>query len=265
MNHALTILLEIPDTFVNWAFTQFPIMALCLTLMILTGWTVWWIRGFFSDFRLDFHNVQTDCGQLKKSQIRLRKSIVRLRTSHVRLEKTTTEIAHRLEKTTNEINFRLEKTTNEINFRLDKTTNEINLRLDKLISHLSATNKIDADAVRSLSPIELTVDSMKMLIDMGGKDYIDTYFHSLLTKMEERHFESGLDVQDYCRLILFDKFDNKELVPIRNFIFNHPVYNASDTVSITLNSWVAISIMGIYLRNKYFEKHPELLNGTENN
>lgn len=139
--------------------------------------------------------------------------------------------------------------------------NNIEAKLDTLIMHLVAAQHIGPDILKSRSPIQLTDIGVKILVDMGGKDYVDNHINELIVQMEKQSFTSGLDVQNYCRVLLFERINDKGLTSVKSYLFNTPIYKISDTNSISLDLTVAVNIIGVYLRNKFFEKHPELANG----
>lgn len=79
--------------------------------------------------------------------------------------------------------------------------------------------------------------------------------------MQSQGFKSGLDVQNYCTILLNERINDTDLIPVKDYIFSKPEYIISDQNKVPLDMTVAITIMGIYLRNKYFEKYPELHKG----
>lgn len=63
---------------------------------------------------------------------------------------------------------------------LNNRLGSIDTKLSTLIIHLSSTKKIDSNLFRSNSPIELTEVGAKILVEMGGKSYIDTHLDLLI-------------------------------------------------------------------------------------
>ena len=45
---------------------------------------------------------------------------------------------------------------------------------------------------------------------------------------------------------------------VKNYIYNNPVYKVSDTESVPIDLTKMANIIGIYLRDLYLQKHPEL-------
>lgn len=77
-------------------------------------------------------------------------------------------------------------------------------------------------------------------------------------EMESQAFKSGLDVQNYASIISIKNFNSDEFIKIRDYIYQHPVYKVSDGSELQVTSQIISQIIGIYIRDKYFDKHPEL-------
>jgi hypothetical protein len=110
---------------------------------------------------------------------------------------------------------------------------------------------------QSFSPIQLTDLGKELLNKSGGQEYIDQNSQNLISLMEKQNFKSALDVQNYANSLLINLFNTDEFVDIRNYIYQNPLFTSGKN-SVQVN-WPNINqVMGIYLRDKYFEKHPEL-------
>jgi hypothetical protein len=101
------------------------------------------------------------------------------------------------------------------------------------------------------SPINLTPLGEEILNDITGKSYIDNNEQDLIFKIKNLNPKSELDVETFSKQILFDEFDTDKFIPIKNFIYNNSIYK-----SIQLNQATIITVMGIYLRDKYLKKYP---------
>jgi len=110
----------------------------------------------------------------------------------------------------------------------------------------------------SHSPIELTDFGKKILVDIGGQKYIDDNLASLIKIMESKSLKTGLDVQNFSNLLLTEKTIEDEFTHVKQYIFQNPVIKGSEDNPFPLDLSVAIQVMSIYLRNKYFEKYPDL-------
>lgn len=146
-----------------------------------------------------------------------------------------------------------------------KDVPEINGKLNTIITQLSKvttylSTKFDAhnQLFQVNSPKELTSLGVDILDKIGGKKYIDNNISSLIATMEKQDFKSGLDVENYSTILLFEKTNEDGFTPIKNYIFQNPEYKLEDGSKMSLDINVVMSIMSIYLRNKYFEKYPDL-------
>jgi hypothetical protein len=153
---------------------------------------------------------------------------------------------------------------NSIEKKLDETFLPKITSLDKsvhgLITFLS-TKHTDIQAVLfvSKSPMQLTEIGEAILQQSGGKNYIDTNLDALLEIMTKQEFKSALDVQNFAVTLLIRESNSDGLTPIKNYLFQSPVYKAKDS-DIPLDMALLSNVIGIYLRNKYFEKYPDLEN-----
>lgn len=110
----------------------------------------------------------------------------------------------------------------------------------------------------SNSPVSLSDIGEAALVESGGKEYIDNNLNALLLEMEEEDLETALDVQDFSTSLLILKTEDKEFNKIKTFVYNNPVYKG-----ISISIVQIVKVMAIYLRDKYLEKHPNLLADEE--
>ena len=103
--------------------------------------------------------------------------------------------------------------------------------------------------LHKLSPYSLTVEGEKHLIASGGKACIDSNLEYFLSELEKRNPQNALDVENEARDVIWVGSRMPFFNEIKNYIFLDPE-------GISLISTIAA--MGIYLRDKYFEIHPEL-------
>jgi hypothetical protein len=145
-----------------------------------------------------------------------------------------------------------------------ESVNVMNSSLMNLIMYLKTKDKsLDTSLLFIIrSPIQLTEFGHHLLDDIGGKVAIDNNIEELLSKMETQDFKSGLDVQNYASLLIMTAFNNDEIfTSVKNYMFANPVYRYNDGEKILqcqLDMTTVNTVLGIYLRDKYFEKHPEL-------
>ena len=107
-----------------------------------------------------------------------------------------------------------------------------------------------ASVLQKLSPFRLTVEGEKHLINSGGKACIDENLEYFLSELEKTNPQNALDVENGATSILWSNSRKPFFNDIKNYVFLDPQ-------GISLLSTIAA--MGNYLRDKYFEIHPELL------
>jgi hypothetical protein len=135
--------------------------------------------------------------------------------------------------------------------------------LNSLLVYLKGKDQhLDVSLIKSFSPTKLTDLGNKILIEIGGKKLIDENLEVLISEMEKQDFKSGLDVQNYSSILMMNEFNGELFTPLRDYVFKHPCYIFSSdegkTVNINLDNSTLNTVLSIYLRDKYFEKHPEL-------
>jgi hypothetical protein len=145
--------------------------------------------------------------------------------------------------------------------RIDERLTRLERRFDQLILVLQSTKKMNVRLLESNSPLELTALGHKILVEMGGKQFVDMHLARLVKQIEEQNFKSPLDVQDYCSVVLNEFVNDDGFLPIKDYIFKMPMYKISDSNIIQMDLSVALSIMGIYLRNQFFKSSHFELNG----
>jgi hypothetical protein len=141
-----------------------------------------------------------------------------------------------------------------------KLTN-IQKDLRTLLMYLkSKDSAFDTTLFQSHSPIQLTPFGSDLLEKSGGKSYVDQNLNSLLSEIESRNFRAALDVETHTPIMLITHSSDDSFIGIKNFLYNNPVFKNSAGAEIQLDLSKITQVMGIYLRDKYFEKHPELIN-----
>lgn len=151
----------------------------------------------------------------------------------------------------------LEKTCQDVP-GLSSTLNEIKSDLSKLLVFLTTKHTdLNSGFFQSRSPIQLTPIGHEVLDKTGGKEYVEKHLDDLIAKMKSQDFKSALDVQSYATSLVIQAFNTDDFIHIRNYLFQNPVYRTVDK-EIPLNPADLYQIIGIFLRDKYFEKFPAL-------
>lgn len=147
--------------------------------------------------------------------------------------------------------------------RITASLLQLNGSFNNLVFHLGASNeKFDTALFVSKSPLRLTDIGLKILEEIGGKDFIDKNETELIAEMNKIGIKTALDSQTNAPVIIGMASNKESFNHIKDYIFNHPNYNVKaegeDNITIPLNMNVIQNVMGIYLRDKYLAKHPEL-------
>lgn len=159
----------------------------------------------------------------------------------------------------------------------DKIDNEIIPRLDRIVSSIDSLrsahnglviylkgkdNKLDLTFFTSNSPIQLTPAANEVLFKSGAKYFIDKNINNLIEQIEINKFKTALDIQSFAPALLWNYSYDTSFDGIKNYLFKNPYFNSKskdgEDLAIPLDLDTIINIMGIYLRDIYLEKHPQL-------
>lgn len=138
----------------------------------------------------------------------------------------------------------------------------INTSINNLVVYLKTKDgKMDTSLFRSFSPIQLTPLGNEILEVIGGKSFIDAHLNHLIADIDNFEIKTALDVQNASPIVINNYSSNTDFNSIKNYIFKSPSYKVTTTegdVFVNLDFNTIINIMGIYLRNKYLDLHPNL-------
>ena len=145
--------------------------------------------------------------------------------------------------------------------RLDKKIDiliEIVKGIDKKVSDLWKFTNMDVykefpPFITSKSPIELNSVGKSILTKYLGAKYIDEKKDTLISEIYKMNFKSPLDIQNFSEKLIFTKFNTPDFIKIKNLIYKNPIWENQ-----SVNTKIMSLIMGLYLRDKYFNKYPEL-------
>ena len=104
------------------------------------------------------------------------------------------------------------------------------------------------------SPTQLTNLGEKLLDESGAKKAIDDNFDELEEKINEKNFKNAYDVQSYISRFVAKLGKKDFMIPIKNFVYKNPNYGDVELELIDVQR-----AMLVYLRDKYLEKHSEIL------
>jgi hypothetical protein len=146
---------------------------------------------------------------------------------------------------------------------ITNTLNSLSTTVNGLVVYLkSKDGGMDTSLFASRSPVQLTNLGNKILEDSGGKNFIDKNLSLLIKEIAKQNINTALDVQTLAPLVISNVSTSEIFNSIKDYIFKNPQYKSrnksNQDIHIALDMNVITNIMGIYLRNKYLEKHPEL-------
>lgn len=108
------------------------------------------------------------------------------------------------------------------------------------------------------SELKLTESGKKLLEASGADKLIDEYYAFLERVIELKSPKTPLDVQEYTANLIGELEDGSFMISIKDFVYKNPSFG-----SIDLELSDVQRIMALYLRDKYLEKHKELLKGEQ--
>jgi len=130
-------------------------------------------------------------------------------------------------------------------------------------------NRIDNIVMPKLNGMDNTLNTLsttvtafgeQILSEAGGKDFVDNNLEILLDEISKNNVKTALDVQTTAPMVISNISNDDKFTSIKDFLYKNPQYKVKpeeeSVVSLDMN--VITNIMGIYLRNKYLERHPEL-------
>lgn len=162
--------------------------------------------------------------------------------------KKTEDISDKVKDLPEAVNRNTENIEKQVIPKLDS----ISKALRTITSILYKKEIIDkTDLFEASSPVKLTKTGMVVLELIGGKQYVDDNSERLVQLMKEQNYKSALDVQNQANLLILEQAGTDDFVPIKDFIYQNPKYK-----DVALDMSTVVPVMGIYLRDKYFQKYP---------
>jgi hypothetical protein len=145
-------------------------------------------------------------------------------------------------------------------------------RLDSISAILTEMAKwimqIDSSTIDRLthkfSPYRLTKVGERVLEESYGKKTIDDNLDFLLGKIEGMTPKTPYDVENYAIDVLLENIGKEIFNDVKNYIYYSPgtiPYEIEGkTIDVEISMPKLLRSMSVYLRDKYFKKHPEIGN-----
>lgn len=128
--------------------------------------------------------------------------------------------------------------------------------------------KSDADMINQLvkkcSPFRITPVGEIIFEKSGAKKAVDVNQDKLISLVENTEPKTPYDVENNASSILIQNIGDDMFHDIKNFLYYSPDKisvldpTTDKKIEVSLSIHALIKIMSIYLRDKYFEKHPEI-------
>lgn len=259
----LLLSLSIVQDGLEWVWGQSP----GVVIVMLTAFALVWSTVKLNNFYHRYKKTEHQSDDLSTRQVpdlskQMSTVIKRIDTIEIRLD----NVDQRLDKIDN----RLDKMDNRMD-KMDQRMDKMDQRMDKMDQKLDAiiiaVNGISRflsgsqdkfpDINFTNSPLQLSNIGTSILEDIGGKKYIDDNCIELIHLLEEKSPKTGFDVDEQSTILLTQMTLDARFNPIKNYIFHNPVYRKG-TFECNLHMLIVIQIMGLYLRNRYFQRYPEL-------
>ena len=112
------------------------------------------------------------------------------------------------------------------------------------------------------SPYTLSDTGQKYLEITGGKECIETNISLFIAELDKMQPQTAYDVEDYSERILIRYSGNTIFKKIKDYVYVTPLVDIDgENVEVSLPD--VVSVMNLYLRDKYLELHPELIPNIE--
>lgn len=142
------------------------------------------------------------------------------------------------------------------------STNEMVTEISKWVM------KYDSDMINQLvkkcSPFKITPVGYIVFEKSGAKKTIDNNLEHLVSILENTQPKTPFDVEDNASSVLIQNIGDSMFNEIKSFLYYSPDKievkdpESGSDVKVMLSLHSLVKVMSIYLRDKYFERHPEI-------
>lgn len=117
--------------------------------------------------------------------------------------------------------------------------------------------------LRKCSPYKLLFLGEQLLEKSGGRKCVDENLDMLLTEIEKRNPSAPLDVEEAALNVVRALRDTPLFNDVKNFVYYSPQQveltdENGEKVERGVHINIIFMLMSIYLRDKFFERHPEM-------
>lgn len=128
--------------------------------------------------------------------------------------------------------------------------------------------KIDPDAIDVLmckrSPRVMTKIGRRLFEESGASSVLDENLDEYMAELAEFNPQTPFDVEDKSFSVLLGNISDSAFNPIKNYIYYGPESvtmkdEDGNDVEVKLSLLSIIRLMGLELRDKYLDRHPEIV------
>lgn len=116
---------------------------------------------------------------------------------------------------------------------------DFKIRAEKFIEERSKAN-----FTQSKSPLSLTDKGKVVLLDSGGKDFIDKNKDELLDSIKLKAPKTEYDIQEFSKEVINSCMNRDEFIPIKEYLYKES----------SIPKEPVMEVLGIYLRDIYINE-----------
>lgn len=150
---------------------------------------------------------------------------------------------------------------------ISKLTESVNSIKDMLTEVTKWMMKFDSNTIdvfmQKHSPYQLTPIGKQILDESKGKDTIDSNLDFFIEALENHNPTTAFDVEDRSMDVIINNIGNDIFNDVKNYVYYSPdmkefSIEGEDPISVRISMPPLLRSMSIYLRDKYFEKYPNI-------
>jgi hypothetical protein len=141
---------------------------------------------------------------------------------------------------------------------------DIKFSIRKIEEYIIKQDPASLDSlVRKCSPYKITSFGEVLLENSGAKKCVDDNVNFFILEIQKLEPKVALDVEQNALSVLNENLKHDFFNDIKNYIYNLPnpteiLDKANNSTKLNIKMESVLMVMSIYLRDKYFELHPEI-------
>lgn len=104
---------------------------------------------------------------------------------------------------------------------------------------------------------------------LDGKKLVDDNIDGLFKEIEGQNATTALDVQNYAPIAIGNHSTKGLFNKAKDYIYSHPTFKFTNSegndVEIPLDLNTLNTVLGLYLRDKFLETHPNIIPNLDEN